>query len=648
MCGIAGLLALHPIPELPRKLVQLSQSLAHRGPDDEGFLTWDEGRGPTLVREHRYLAPGRLALVHRRLSIVDLSPSGWQPMADSIGRSFIVFNGEIYNYRELRAELESQGVAFRSTSDTEVLLAILARDGTRGLGRLVGMYAFAYIDFGQRRLLLARDPLGIKPLHYCVRDGQLAFASEIKPLLSIGAARPYVNRAAVFRYLRHAVTNHGGQTVFADIRELEPGCHAEVTLDEPTQLTIRRHWEPPTIERPRRLTAGDAARELRALVERSIELHLRADVPCAAALSGGVDSSGIVSLMRRHLGGKAPLDVFSYVADEDRLSEQRWAKLVAEATGARLHEVRLDPNRLAEEVDELIATQEQPFTTTSMWAQAHVYRAAREAGFKIVLDGQGADEIFAGYGVFRAARLEGLVRRGRIGKAASMLSALPAARAAAVLQTAGNLLPEPARRFARRAIGKPIVPPWLDSAWFGPAAVEHRPQSWKSYSPLSTTLRNAVTGSSLPMLLRYADRNAMAASVENRVPYLTTAIVEFAQQLPDELLIASDGTLKAVLREALRGIVPDAILNRRDKIGFETPESKWFAEHASVRALASETAILPLPPCFRSRLRDELAALGAGNRTFSPHHWRAINVIRWSRRFDIDWEAKLIGEDAAA
>lgn len=649
MCGIAGLLAARPIAGLAAKIQLLSETQAHRGPDDWGCLTWDDGRAPQVGRDPSQMAAGRLTLVHRRLSIVDLSPGGWQPMADAAGSGWIVFNGEIYNYRELKAELEAAGHTFRSTSDTEVLLAVLARHGLGGLNRLAGMYAFAWVDLAGRQLVLARDPLGIKPLHYCIRGGLLAFASEIKPLLAVGAASPRVDRAALFRYLRHGVTNHGGQTVFADVAELEPGSILRVSLDRPSEPRIERFWQPVRPARPRRTKPQDAAAELRSLLERSVELHMRADVPCAAALSGGVDSSGIVALMRRRLGPDAPLDVFSYVADDERLSERRWAGMVADAAVARMHEVRLEPDRLAEEVDDLVWAQEQPFTTTSMWAQAHVYKAARAAGFKIVLDGQGADETFAGYAVFRAARLEGLIRRGRLAEARRLLASMPASRGTAVLQAAGGLLPAAARGIARRAVGRPVVPGWLDAAWFGPAAVEHHPRLEVAHSPLATALRDAVTGSSLPMLLRYADRNAMASSVENRVPYLTTDLVDFAFALPDDILIAADGTLKKVLRDALRGLVPDPILDRRDKIGFETPEAQWFAQRPQVRKLAQETARLSLPPCFAPGIRNDIAGLGEGRIGFAPHLWRAINVVRWGHRFGIDWDDRPTrDEDAAA
>jgi asparagine synthase (glutamine-hydrolysing) len=634
MCGIAGLLALRDIPSLAGKLGRLSETLAHRGPDDRGFLSWTEGRAAEAGKQPEGLGAGRIGLVHRRLSIFDLSPLGWQPMGEPGGRQWIVFNGEIYNHLELRADLEAAGERFRSGSDTEVLLRLLARDGAGCLGRLTGMYAFAFVDLDRRLMLLARDPFGIKPLHYAVSPGNFAFASEIEPLLAVGAAGRTVDRDALFRFLRHGVTNYEGSTVFADIRELPPGSTLEVSFDTPSQVRIEPFWRPSTRPAVAGLSAHEAAGQLRELLIRNVELHMRADVPCAAALSGGVDSSAITSLMRRHIGTSGPLDVFTYVADSQRLSERQWAGIVADATGARVHEVHLAPERLAGEIDDLIATQEQPFSTASIWAQAHVYRTAHAAGFKIVLDGQGADEVFAGYAVFRAARLEGLMRRGHLREAFALLESMSPGRGMALAQAAGGLLPQAARDLARHAVGKPVVPGWLDAGWFGRSAVEHSPARGSAHSPLSAALRDAVTGSTLPMLLRFADRNAMAASVENRVPFLTTELADFAFGLPDELLIGSDGTLKKILRDALRGIVPDAILDRRDKIGFETPQGEWFSRHDSVRQLARETSRMPLPPCFTPLIRDELSALGDGRIPFAAHHWRAINVIRWARLFE--------------
>lgn len=639
MCGIGGIVALRPIPDLGALLGRMSSRLSHRGPDDEGYLAWSDGVDFALGRDPSKLGPGRLGLVHRRLSIFDLSPLGWQPMCDASGRRAIVFNGEIYNHPELRTELEQGGHRFKSASDTEVLLELLARHGHEALPRIVGMYAFAYVDFDRRRLMLARDSFGIKPLHYAISGGMLAFASEISPLLEVGAASAAVDRATLFRYLRHAVTNSGPATVFADVRELEPGQVLEVALDAPLEPRLSNVLRLAPRAIPRRIAPADAAAELRDILTRSVALHMRADVPCAAALSGGVDSSTIVSIMRRQAGDDAPLDVFTYVAGDARLDESRWAGIVASSVRARVHEVRLTPAQLPLEIDELIRRQEQPFTTTSMWAQAHVYRAAHEAGFKIVIDGQGADEAFAGYPYFHAARLEGLVRAVRLKEAAQYAHRLKEQHAGSIVQAAGGLLPRWARGAARHAVRRPVVAPWLNGDWFGDAAAEHTQDHVQSHSPLSTALFDAVTRTSLPMLLRYADRNAMTASIENRVPFLTSEVVSFALSLPDEVLIAADGTLKRVIRDAMRGIVPDPVLDRRDKIGFETPEAEWFRTCDGVRRMASDAAAGPLPPCFTPALRDELAALGDGRRPFAPHLWRAINAIRWAHLFKIDFDA---------
>jgi len=637
MCGIAGIIGTKPISQLADKLTTLSRTLAHRGPDDEGFLTWAEGRGLERGRDAERIGGGQLALVHRRLSIFDLSPSGWQPMLDARARIAIVFNGEIYNHPELRAELEREGERFTSQSDTEVLIAVLKRHWIKGLDRLIGMYAFACLDLDRRAVLIARDPFGIKPLHYTMREGQLAFASEIRPLLEIGAARPVVDRRALFRFLRHAVTNDQGETLFADVAELEPGHLIEVDLQAPMNAPPARFWRPASPRRPRSVSPADAAAELRCLLERSVELHMRADVPVAAALSGGIDSSGIVGLMRQRLGPGPPIAAFTYVADDAQLSELGWAETAATEAGARINEVHLRPDELIDELDTLIGSQEQPFTTTSMWAQSHVCRAVHAAGFKIMLEGQGGDECFAGYPVFRAARLEGLLRHGRLAESLAFLKQLPDGRGFALLQGLAPMLPKTAQGPLRRLVGRNLIPGWLDAGYFAASAAERTRLRPEAHSPLAATLALAVSGDSLPMLLRYGDRNAMAVSVENRVPFLTTDLANFALSLPDAILISPDGTLKHVLREALRGAVPDAVLDRRDKIGFRTPEAQWFGRSSAVRRIAASTAQLPLPPCFHPKVRDAMKAVGEGRAPFAAHVWRAMIVTRWADRFQIDF-----------
>ena len=286
MCGIAGIVAPRPIHEQPSLLKGLSCGLRHRGPDDCGFLTW--AGGPfSLSRDASTVEVGTVALVHRRLSIVDLSERGWQPMIDATGRYAIVLNGEIYNYPEIRKELEERGVRFRSGTDTEVLLNLLIRTGMDGLRRTTGMFAFAFLDTHRRRLWLARDPFGIKPLFFATRHGAVAFSSELRPLLDLDmASSRAIEPRALFDYLRHAVTDHGELTPVAGIRQLLPAHTIEIDADSGVASPARLYWAPSAKTR-KSITVGAATDELRELFDRSIRLHLRADVAVAATLSGG-------------------------------------------------------------------------------------------------------------------------------------------------------------------------------------------------------------------------------------------------------------------------------------------------------------------------------------------------------------------------
>jgi asparagine synthase (glutamine-hydrolysing) len=632
MCGIAGLVSAVPIPGIGDRLARLGAGLAHRGPDDAGFMTWRDEAPLAPGRATRDLPPGRVGLVHRRLSIIDLAPTGWQPMCDADGRRALVFNGEIYDYRELRADPALAGHAWRGGSDTEVLAALLARQGLSALQRLTGMFAFAWLDLPARRLVLARDPFGIKPLHYAWRDGVFAFASELTPLLEIGAARRVVDRRALYRYLRHAVTNAGGETLFADIREVPPGHALEVPLDDPGAFRLLPFWTPP-VEGTWRGGAGEAAEALRALFLRSVDLHMRADVPVVATLSGGIDSSGIVAAMR-HLSGARDRPVFTFSAPGAATDERPWAEIMAGKADADLRVVDPPGEELAGELDALIAIQEQPFQTTSIWAQARVFRAVRDAGFKVVLDGQGADELFAGYPVFRAARLRALLRRGRVGAALGLLRASGPGGATLLLQALGQGVPPALRAAARRAVGRPFLPDWLDARYFAGHAVP--PEIEIDAPPLRRDLVEALSLTSLPMLLRYADRNAMAVSLENRTPYLTADLARFALALPDALLIADDGTTKSLLRQALRGLVPDTILDRRDKIGFATPQAEWFARSPALRALVADSVAGAPPPCLAPPAIARLGAIAAGSAAMTAADWRCMNVVRWARMMRVE------------
>jgi asparagine synthase (glutamine-hydrolysing) len=639
MCGIAGMVWAEPA--VPRACAaDVLRLLAHRGPDDHGWLLLTpqgvhRGRGD----------PGNVcaeaALLHRRLSILDLSDAGWQPMSTPDGRYHIVYNGEIYNYVELRRQLEGLGHVFRSRSDTEVLLAAYARWSRQALGRLLGMFAFAVLDSRARTLFLARDFFGIKPLYYTQLPGGFAFASEIKALLDLPGLKRAVNPHRLYDYLRFGLTDHGSQTLFAAVRQL-PAAHClEVALDRPGEARPVRYWQVDLNDRLD-LSLDEASRRLRELFVENVRLHLRSDVPVGAALSGGIDSSAIVTAMR-HLEPRLDLHAFSYVADDAAVSEERWIDTAAAAARAVVHKVQPAAADMVADLDRLVYQQDEPFGSTSIYAQDRVFRLAREAGVTVMLDGQGADELLGGYRPYLAARLASLLRQGRLGRAYGFVrraARLPGSGGwKRLLAHAGSLaLPPCLKGWALRLAGRGRLPAWLNGTWLASHGVRARPRraAPAAAEVLRQELRQSVVETSLPMLLRYEDRNSMAHSIESRVPFLTVPLVDFVLRLPEEHLIGRDGTSKNVFRLAMRGLVPDAVLDRKDKIGFATPEQRWLGVLGPwVDKTLRSDAAHQIPALHAAEMRREWQEIQEGRQPFDFRVWRWVNLIRWAERFAV-------------
>ncbi|HEY3318998.1 MAG TPA: asparagine synthase (glutamine-hydrolyzing) [Planctomycetota bacterium] len=640
MCGIFGVVTSPGKSWRCDRLGEISEILRHRGPDDHGWLTWREGK-LRIGRETPSPDISGVLLLHRRLSILDLSETGWQPMLTPDGRYAIVFNGEIYNYVELREELEKLGCQFKSHSDTEVLLHGLACWGKPMLRRLVGMFAFALLDMRENRLLLARDFFGIKPLYYARFDHGLAFSSEIRPLLLLPGVQRQLEPQAVFDFLRSGLTDHGTGTLLQSIHLLPPAHWVEVSLDRPGELTPERYWQV-ELEPRQDISFEDAAAKLRELFLRSVQIHLRSDVPIGSALSGGIDSSSIVACIRHLQGKNVEMHSFSFIAEEADVCEEKWVDIAAKAAGAHVHKTRATPQELVDDLDHLVAAQDEPFGSTSIYAQHRVFRLARENGIKVMLDGQGADEMLGGYRGYLPSRVASLLRRGRALEAANFVrqcSRFPGVNLRGLgMETTGLLLPKGLHRFARRLAGRPRVPPWLNEEWFAERGVDYRPCPPAVLNPdlLRQTLLQTLTQTSLPMLLRYEDRNSMAFSIESRVPFLTPDLAQFILTLPEHYLVARDGTTKAVFRAAMRGIVPDAILDRRDKIGFATPELSWLETLRPwvERVLQSETA-RSLPMLNLPVISAEWKNILARRTPFDFRVWRWVNLIRWCERLEL-------------
>ncbi|MBV9894536.1 MAG: asparagine synthase (glutamine-hydrolyzing), partial [Chloroflexi bacterium] len=653
MCGIFGLVdRAQPVDlRLARKAGRM---LRHRGPDDEGYLvaTWSPSRaehygGDDTVASLNlpdldscdWAGPG-VVLAHRRLSILDVSPAGHQPMSTRDGRYWLAYNGEIYNYLEIRDELTALGRQFHTRCDTEVLLEAYAQWGVDALARFVGMFSFAIVDLQMKTLVLARDFFGIKPLYYTRTASGLAFASEIPPLLEVPGVKRTANPRRIYDYLRFGLTDHGDQTMFAQIEQVPPAHYVRIQLDRdaPSAAPVK-YWSLQSGSLASQLSFNEAADRLRNLFLESVGLHLRSDVPVGACLSGGIDSSAIVCGMRAVGGPGLTLNTFTYVATDPRLSEERWATIASQSASALMHTVGADPSELVNDLEGLIAVQGEPFGSTSIFAQNRVFRRAHENGIKVMLDGQGADEMFLGYPIFHSLRVARLLSRGRLYEGlrfAARATANGPSFASILLYAGGRLAPAQVQPMLMRLVGKPAEPPWLNAAWFRRHGV---PLLLRDQSVDESLLRceslRAVTETSLPSLLRYEDRNSMAYSVESRVPILSPRIAEFAFGLPDEYLLSDRALTKSVLRSALRGLVPDIILDRRDKVGFETPQGAWLARlRPHLRSVLGTYLAQRWGPLNGAQV---CAALDAESdlRNLSRPVWAWYNLVRWADHFDV-------------
>lgn len=433
--------------------------------------------------------------------------------------------------------------------------------------------------------------------------------------------------------------------MLAGVHQLPAAHHLDFDLAAGTAPQPRRYWDIDLDARVE-LPFDAAASRLREMFLESVSLHLRSDVRVGTALSGGIDSSAIVMAMRRLEGERLDLHAVSYIADDPQISEERWIDLVADAAGAQVHRTRPEAHDLTADLERLIDIQGEPFGSTSIYAQHRVFGAARAAGLRVMLDGQGADELLGGYRSYLAARIAALLRQGRLDEATRLLGAargLPGLRGRDVLIALGHLvLPATVHRLARRFAGRDLSPAWLDSDWFLRRGVAlHSPfPAAKRRDALREALYNTLVTTSLPMLLRFEDRNSMAHSIESRVPFLTPQIARFILALPQSHIVANDGTSKAVFRRAMRGIVPDAILDRRDKIGFATPERRWLGELGRwVDSTLGGDSARRLGALRLDAARAEWRGILDGSRRFDWHVWRWLNAIRWADRFDVRFDA---------
>lgn len=622
MCGIAGFLVGHRSANLAESLRRMAGAIAHRGPDDEGFF-----QAFTRSKSHS------IGLAHRRLSIIDLD-TGHQPMSDAAETLHIVFNGEIYNFRALRAELTERGYQFSTSSDTEVILYAYKEYGEACVEHLHGMFAFTIWDASEEKLFLARDRFGKKPLYIYQEDGALVFASEVKALLQYPDINAEVNMQAVWQYLSYRYTP-GPRTLFSNIYKLSPGSFA---VWQHGQLKKKRYYSPP--DKQPRVDTGLPVEPVSAFtqhLDKAVKERMVGDVDYGAFLSGGIDSSAIVALMSRH--SASPVKTFSVGFREQKYSELNHARVIAKQFGTEHHELVVSEQDVIDQLPKLVGFRDAPVSEPS---DIPIYLLSVEASRKVkmVLTGEGSDELLAGYPkhvfewyVSGYQKLPLLFRQGLL---EPLVESLPYrfSRAKTAIHNLG--LSEAEERLPR---------------WFGALSdqerenlVAFRPQAAPNTIDVQfdTHLRNRALRrilyfdqtSWLPdNLLERGDRMSMAASLEARMPFMDHELHAFISSLPDRYRLRGKQT-KWILRQAMKPLLPAHILNR-PKVGFKVPVNKWF--QGPLRSYLVDHLTGPDSKTAhyyrRGKLNEILSAHINGRQTHEKLLWGLLNLELWHRQY---------------
>ncbi|MCB0540416.1 MAG: asparagine synthase (glutamine-hydrolyzing), partial [Bacteroidetes bacterium] len=580
MCGITVIIN-KTSEDSTSPLVRATDIIAHRGPDDEGFLLWD-GMGLPQVysgkdtndktAEAFNLKPlpaikkWKVGMGHRRLSIIDTSYHGHQPMILKKAGISITYNGEIYNYLEIKEELVAMGHIFKTHSDTEIILHAWAEWGSACLSKLNGMFAFVLLDSNSYKLYAIRDRFGVKPLYYYQNENYLAFASEVKQLRILPGYHFGVNEQVAFNYLLNGALDHSEQTFDKDIFQVKPGHFVELDLSI-NHWTLREWYRfQPT---PWKGTEDEAFDKFVSLLKDSVRLRMRSDVPLGSALSGGLDSSTIVCLMREIVSEEHQVDhlieSITSCSEHKKYDEWEFAEIVVGFARTNPHKVFPTFQKLNNDLPRLIWHMYYPFGSTSMFSQWCVFEGAANAGLKVMIDGQGADEQLAGYGGNDLALYSGLLKSGKIDQLINEFisykknsGSYPWGFILGALQI--NMPYKLVELFPNKyKVQRIVIPSWLK--------VDRSSEIFKLSYTLKDNLTHQILKDPLPSLLRYEDRNSMAFSIESRVPFMDYRLLEFTLGLPEKLIYRY-GVRKYILRQALRSKVPDKILDRKDKMGF--------------------------------------------------------------------------------
>ena len=582
MCGING------ITFRDEKIIKLmNNTLKHRGPDALEYKLFPE-----------------LSLGHARLSIIDLTTAGNQPMT-KLGYT-IVFNGEIYNYLELKEELITKGYKFTTKTDTEVILAAYDLWGKNCLNKFNGMWAFAIYNDKEKELFLSRDRFGVKPLYYSINNKNLAFSSEIKPLLKIGISRK-PNEKIIASYLQCGLIDYNDETFFKNIYTLEPGHYAIWNFTN-KKLTIKQYYE--LKNNKIEISETKATNEIKEILEDSIKLRFRSDVEVGCCLSGGLDSSTIVGVSDK-LFHNSKLKTFSAVFPGSKINEERYIDLVTKEKKVKNFKTKPKNTDLLKDIDDLVYCQEEPFGSTSIYAQYRVMKLVKETGVKVLLDGQGADELFIGYHSYFNSYIQQLLKDKKY--AEIVTSTLFWKYLLFYLKSNPRKIFNKIIKYKKSKIynldyPKIEIPKYIDDY---------------ALLAMKTSLRS---------LLKWEDKDSMRFSIESRVPFLDYRLVEFAFSLPYSYKIKNFQT-KYIFRKAINEYIPEEIIDRKDKIGFATPENDWFKSKEFTDFIEKIIESKSFKDRKYWNYIEVRKMVDQKNKDYYGNIWKIINTELWLRTF---------------
>lgn len=669
MCGISGIINKGFAAFNVNDIKAMTDIVHHRGPDDAGYILVDHnvniytaGDTGTPGQVYNSTIPYRpaqnisayeqtvyqVAFGHRRLAIVDLSPYGHCPMSYSNNRYWITYNGEIYNFNELKKELLALGYHFISQTDTEVILAAYAQWGVECLQRFHGMWAFAIYDTEKKEVFLARDRFGIKPLYYWMAPNQsLCFASEIKQFTVLPGWKALLNNQRAFDYLVYNMTDHTEETMFAGVYHIPAGYFYKAPVNETGadaagKISIKK-WYCPGYKGSN-ISFKAAAEKFENYFKDSVKEHLVSDVPVGSALSGGLDSTAIVceinNLLKEEGNKKDMQKTFSYCSADERYNEKKWMDEAVRSVKVDAHYINESAEGVLEKALELIWYNDEPGQSQSELATYYVYKKAKENNVKVFLNGQGADEYLSGYEAFNNFRLLQLLKKGKIRQLNKEIAANNAfyngGLSAGYIRLSYFLTPGSVRFFfSKRTKGYKKLLSVISLQNL--KAKERHPYSsmpYKSSSIFNIAYRQLLHNP-LPKYLRFEDRMSMSNSVEARVPFLDHRLVEFVTQLPADYLDGIAET-KKLLRHGLKKIIPASIMSRKDKIGFITSEENWvrhqltsqFRQQLQYSIDNSKGIIEPGALIYF----DEMVK---GTQPFNYIYWRLISFGAWMEKFKV-------------